>query len=180
MSDLLTVSETPESKEYWLQQGLGKGLEATLSAADALLVPEKDFREGVKFVFHQDTTTLFKYLSSHLLGDISIEILSNDDEYLEISLHSSSFRLGKIVVSYVAAPLLVGLLTNYLYDQMKAKPTDRVEASLVVEDHQCKSFQFSYQGEAKDFGLLADKVGELARKCTAASGKKIIDPKARK
>lgn len=180
MTNLLTVSETPESKEYWLQQGLGKGLEETLSAADALLVPEKDFREGVKFVFHQDTTTLFKYLSSQLLGDVSIEILSNDEEYLEISLHSSSFRLGKIVVSYVAAPLLVGLLTNYLYDQMKAKPTDRVEASLVVEDHQCRSFQFSFQGEAKDFGFLADKVGELAKKCTAAGGKKIITPKAQK
>lgn len=180
MPDLLTVSETTESKEYWLQQGLGKGHEATLSTADALLVPEKDFREGVKFVFHQDTITLFRYLSSQLLGDISVEILANDEEYLEISLHSSSFRLGKIVVSYVAAPLLVGLLTNYLYDQMKAKPTDQVEASLVVEDHQCKSFKFSYQGEAKDFGILADKVGELAKKCTAASGRKLIDPKAHK
>lgn len=180
MSDLLTVSETPESKEYWLQQGLGRGFEGVLSSADALIVPEKDFRQGVAFVFHQDTTTLYRYLSTQLAGILSIEICSNDDEYLEISLHSASFRLSKIVVNYVAAPLLVGLLTNYLYDQMKAKPTDMVEATLVVEDHECRSFKFSYTGEAKDFGLLADQVGELTRKCTAASGKKPMHPKVKK
>ena len=172
MSNLITVSETAESKEYWLEQGLGRGFEAALATADALIVPEKDFREGVAFVFHQDTTTLYRFLSRELAGRVSIEICSNDDEYLEISLHSASFRLSKIVVNYVAAPLLVGLLTNYLYDQMKAKPTDNVEATLIVEDHECRSFKFSYKGEAKDFGLLADQVGELSRKCTAASGKK--------
>ena len=180
MSDLLTVSETQESKAYWLQQGLGQGFEAVLSAADALIVPEKDFREGVAFVFHQDTTALYRYLSTQLAGSLSIEICSNDDEYLEISLHSASFRLSKIVVNYVAAPLLVGLLTNYLYDQMKAKPTDTVEATLIVEDHECRSFNFSYKGEAKDFGLLADQVGELARKCTAASGKAPVPPRVKK
>lgn len=180
MSDLITVSETSESKSYWLQQGLGRGLEDLLAAADALIVPEKDFRDGIKFVFHQDATTLFKYLSTQLADDLRVEILSNDDEYIEISLHSSSFRLGTIVVNYVAAPLLIGLLTNYLYDQMKAKPNDSVEASLVVEDHECRSFKFSYRGEAKDFGLLADKVGELAKKCTAATGKPVATRKATK
>jgi len=180
MSELLAVSETPESKQYLLQQGLGQGLEAALSAADALIVPEKDFRDGVAFVFHQDTTTLYRYLSTQLTGSMSIEICSNDDEYLEISLHSASFRISKIVVGYVAAPLLVGLLTNYLYDQMKAKPSDNVEATLVVEDHECRSFKFSYKGEAKDFGLLADQVGELTKKCTAASGKNPLLPKAKK
>ena len=180
MTELLTVSETTETKQYWLQQGLGKGHEASLSAADALIVPEKDFRDGVAFVFHQDTTTLFKFLSAKLTGTITVEICANDEEYLEISLHSASFRLSKVVMSYGVAPLLVGLLTNYLYDELKAKPTDRVEATLIVEDHECRSFKFAFQGEAKDFGVLADKVGELARNCTAASGKKHPASKASK
>ncbi len=180
MSELLTVLETQESKDSWLRQGLGQGHEAALAVADILIVPEKDFREGVAFVFHQDTTTLFRYLSKEVAGSLSVEICANDDEYLEISLHSASFRLSNIVVGYIAAPLLVGLLTNYLYDQMKAKPTDNVEAALIVEDHECRSFKFSFKGEAKDFGLLADQVGELARNCSAASGKKLIPPKAKK
>lgn len=180
MSNLITISETTESKEYWLHQGLGQGFEALLSAADALIVPEKEFREGVAFVFHQDTTTLYRYLSTQLAGSLSIEICSNDDEYLEISLHSASFRLSKIVVNYVAAPLLVGMLTNYLYDEMKAKPTDNVEVTLIVEDHECHSFKFSFKGEAKDFELLADQVGELTKKCTIASEKKVMHSKVKK
>jgi hypothetical protein len=83
MTELLTVSETTESKQFWLQQGLGKGHELALEAADALIVPEKDFRDGVAFVFHQDTTTLYKFLSTKLTGAISIEICSNDEEYLD-------------------------------------------------------------------------------------------------
>lgn len=180
MPDLITICESPESRGYWLQQGLGTGLEDVLATADALIVPEKDFREGLPFVFHQDTTTLYKYLSAQLAGALTIEVCANDDEYQEIALHSASFRFSKIVVSYVAAPLLIGLLTNYLYDQMKAKPTDNVEATLVVEDHECRSFLFSYKGEAKDFGLLADKVGKLAQDCAASSGKKLATLKDKK
>lgn len=177
MSENLIITEVLETKEYWLQQGLGKGLEDLLSAADVLIVPEKNFRKDVAFVFHQDTTILYRYLSAQLAGSLSIEICSTDNEYLEISLHSSSFRLGKILVNIVVAPLLVGLLTNYLYDEMKAKPTDNVEVTLVVEDHECRSLQFSYKGEVKDFGNLADKVGELAKVCTSASGKESIPVK---
>ncbi|WP_206336718.1 hypothetical protein, partial [Pseudomonas viridiflava] len=60
---LITISETTESKLYWLSQGLGKGHEAQLESADVILVPEKNFREGFPFLFHQDTPELLKYLS---------------------------------------------------------------------------------------------------------------------
>lgn len=163
----LTISETSESKKYWLQQGLGKGFESNLASADVLLVPEKDFREGVPFVFHQDTPSFYRYLSSRLLGQATVEICATDDEYLEISLHSATFRISRIVANYVIAPMLIGILTNYIYDELKAKPSDSVEVSLTIEDHECKSFNFSFSGEAKDFNLLADKVGQMSRDCQA-------------
>ena len=94
-----------------------------------------------------------------------MEICVNDDEYVEIALHSASYRISRIVVNYVIAPLVVGLLTNYIYDELKAKPSDNVEFSLIVEDHECKSLHFAFKGEAKDFNLLADKVGQMARDC---------------
>lgn len=171
MTTSLDPVQTIENREYWVAQGLGAQHRDQLIAADALIVPEKDFRDGVPFVFHQDTTTLYKFLSEQLKGQIAIEICASDDEYVEISLHSASFRISKIVMSYVAAPLIVGLLTNYLYDELKAKPTDKVEASLVIEDHQCHGFRFEFKGDAKDFHLLSDKVVELARNCKAASGR---------
>jgi hypothetical protein len=172
MSEPIAVSEVTEGKAYWLQLGLATGHMAEVSSADALIVPEKDFRQGVPYVFHQDTTTLYQYLKKHLSSEFAIEVCADDHEFVEISLHSASFRISKIVASVAVAPLLVNLLSSYLYDYMKAKPTDNVEASLVIEDHECRAFKFDFKGEAKDFNLLADKVGELARNCEAASGKK--------
>lgn len=170
MSEIIVISETTEGRDYWLQQGLGSKHKNEIRAADALIVPEKDFREGVPFVFHQDTMTLYQFIKTNLVDGISVEVCADNEEYLEISLHSSSIRLSKIVISYVAAPVIMGLLTNYIYDHMKAKPTDNVEASIVIEDNQCSAFKFDFKGEAKDFDLLADKVGELARNCAVADG----------
>lgn len=172
MSELITISEVTEGKAYWLQMGLARSNEAEVNAADALIVPEKDFRQGVPYVFHQDTTTLYRYLKKNLDSQFSIEVCADDHEFVEISLHSACFRISKIVASVAVAPLLVNLLSSYLYDYIKAKPTDNVEVSLVIEDHECRAFKFDFKGEAKDFNLLADKVGELARNCEAASGKK--------
>lgn len=168
---VITIEEASDGRNFWLSQGLGKGLEQKLEAADVLIVPEKDFRPGFPFLFHQDTGHLYQYLSSHLSGKLDVEICATDEEYREIALHAAAFRLSTLVVQYGIAPLVVGLLTNYLYDELKAKPTDTVEATVVVEDQQCKSFKFQFKGEAKDFGLLADKVGQMARDCEGKSHK---------
>lgn len=168
----VSVAETVESKEFWIGQGLAPGHEDALQAADVLIVPLKDFRQGVPVAFHQDTPALFRYLASEL-GDLKVEICSSEEEYVEVSLHSKSFRLSGMVVTYVVAPLLINLLSSYIYDHLKAQPKDSVEVGLIVEDHECKAFKFEFKGEAKDFHLLADQVGQMARDCEAKGGKKV-------
>lgn len=168
----VTVSETAESKDFWIAQGLAEGHESALQAADVLIVPILNLRERVQFSFHQDTPALFKYLTSEL-SDFKVEICSCETDYVEVSLHSKSFRISGIVVTYVVAPILINLLSSYLYDQLKAQPKDSVEVALVIENHECKSFKFSFKGEAKYFHLLADQVGQMARDCEAKGGKKV-------
>jgi hypothetical protein len=165
MTEALTVTETTESRKFWLDQNIVRGFETQLTAADVLIVPLIDFRPGVKYVFHQDTPALYEYLRSALADQMVVEICANDEEYLEIALHSNFLRLSRTVVSYAVAPVVIGLLTNYIYDELKAKPGDTVELSLTIEDEQCKAFNFSFNGEAKDLTLIADKVGQMARDC---------------
>jgi hypothetical protein len=167
----VSVSPTDQAKAYWLSLGLGQGLEAQLEAADVLIVPEKSQREGVSFYFHQDAGALYQFLQQKLSGVASVELCANDSEYVEIALHSSVFRLGGFLVTVVVAPLLVNLLSDYISDQLKAKPTDVVEATIIVEDHECKAFKLSYKGEAQGFGQMADQVGQLARDCAARAPK---------
>jgi hypothetical protein len=164
-TDVLAVTETIESRQFWVAQEFLKSLEPQLSAADVLIVPMREFRPGVDFVFHQDTPALFEYLKAGLAGQAVVEICAADDEYLEIALHSNIFRLSQIVVSYAIAPVVFGLLTNYIYDELKAKPKDTVELSMTIEDDQCKAFKYSFSGQAKDLDLLADKVAQMARDC---------------
>lgn len=173
MTEVLTVTETTESRQFWLEQNFVKDLEQKLVAADVLIVPLHEFRPNVKYIFHQDTPALYEYLRSKLAAQMVVEICVNDEEYLEIALHSNFLRLSQIVVSYAVAPVVFGLLTNYIYDELKAKPMDTVELSLTVEDEQCKAFNFTFKGEAKNLTLMADKVGQMARDCTqrAAGGK---------
>lgn len=169
MNQPLVVAPTDETRQAWLGIDLGAGHQAEIAAANVLIVPERDFRDGVKYVFFQDTIKLLNFLQAGLDGQLTVEICANDDEYLEIALHSATFRISKIFINVVAAPLVVGLLTNYIYDELKAKPTDAVELSIVIEDHDCKSFEFKYKGEAKDLNQLSDKIGQLARDCQATS-----------
>lgn len=167
----VAIEPTDEAKSYWLSLGLGRGLEQQLESADILLVPEKSRHDGVAYFFHQDTGAFFQFLQDSLAGQASVELCATDAEYVEVALHSAVHRIGKIVVAYTVAPLLINLLSSYIYDSLRAKPTDVVEASLVVEDHECKAFKFTYKGEAKDFHALADKVGQLSRDCQAKAAK---------
>ena len=167
----VAIEPTNEVKAYWLSLGLGKGLEPQLESAAILLVPEKSQRNSMSYYFHQDTCALYQFLQDKLTGQALVELCATDDEYLEVTLHSSIHRLGTIVVNSLVAPLLVGLLGSYLYDSLKAKPDDVVEAAVIVEDHECKAFKFTYKGEAKDFQSLIDKVGQLARDCQAKTSK---------
>jgi hypothetical protein len=164
MSQTITTAESNELIPYWTSKGLGKDNAAAIASADILLVPMERFRNEVEFVFHQGTPRLFNFLKEGAVA-YNVEICVDDDQYLELALHGAAHRLGTIIVTYVAAPLLVGLLTNYVYDELRAKPQDTVEASIVVEDHDCRGFSFHFDGNASDFHLLADAVGELSKKC---------------
>jgi hypothetical protein len=169
MNNLLSISDTEQGRAFWLGQGLARQHLERVSAADVLIVPLKDFREGVPFVFHQDTAGLFHFLANSLDGQATIEVVADDDEYMELALHSASHRFSTIIVNYVLAPLVINLLSNYLYDTVKAKPGDSVELNIVIEDHECRSMRVGFKGEAKDFALIADKVGQISRDCLSAA-----------
>ena len=170
MDSSLEVSATEHGRSFWLDQGLARQNFEGVSAAEVLIVPLKDFREGVAFAFHQDTASFARYLTKNLAGQAKIEVLADDDEYVEIALHGASLRFSTLVVSAVIAPVLLNLLSSYIYDELKAKPSDTVEMSLVIESHDCRSVHVGFKGEARDFVSAADKIRQIARECMEPKG----------
>jgi hypothetical protein len=169
MNNVLSISETDQGRAFWIDQGLARQYLERVSAADVLIVPLKDFRDGVRFVFHQDTAMFSRWLAEHLKGQATIEVLADDDEYMELALHGAAHRFSTIIVSYVLAPFVINLLSAYLYDVLKTNPGDAVELKIVIEDHECRAMQVDFKGEAKDFALIADKVGQISRDCMSAA-----------
>lgn len=176
MDSSLEVSATEQGRSFWLGQGLAHQNFEQVSAAEVLIVPLKDFREGVAFAFHQDTASFARYLAKNLAGKAKIEVLADDDEYVEIALHGASLRFSTLVVSAVIAPVLINLLSSYIYDELKAKPSDTVEMSLVIESHDCRSVHVGFKGDAKDFISAADKIRQIARECMEPKGSPAIQP----
>lgn len=176
MDSSLEVSATEKNSSFWLGQGLARQNFREVSAAEVLIVPFKDFREGVPFAFHQDTPSFARYLAKNLAGQAKIEVLADDEEYIEIALHGASIRLSTIVVSAVIAPVMINLLSSYIYDELKAKPGDTVEMSLVIEDNHCRAMHVGFKGDAKDFVSAADRVRQIARECMEPKGRAAPQP----
>lgn len=170
MNRSFELTPTKQDRAFWLGQGLARQNFEVVSAAEVLIVPLKDFREGVAFAFHQDTASFARYLAKNLAGQAKIEVLADDDEYVEIALHGASLRFSTIVVTAVVAPVLINLLSSYIYDELKAKPSDTIEMSLIIEDHHCHAMHLEFKGEAKDFVSAADKIKQVARDCMEPQG----------
>ena len=159
------VLET-EDRAYWnSKEYLDKSLRESVQSADILITPLENFREGVDISFYQGTLNLISYLGENLPSTLLLEICATDEDYAEIVLHSKQFRLGKILLTVAAVPIVINLLSNYVYDELKASNDDSVSISLAIEMENCKTYSVEYDGSAKDFDLLKDYVKEVLDKC---------------
>lgn len=165
----LVVRDTGHIREYWEGKGLARDHLGQAQSADVLIVPFENIREGVDFAFPQGTGDLYKSLKGLGPNVLSVEILAEDDEYLEFVFHAAARKVGVLIVKYGVAPLLINLLANHISDELRAKPDDYVELTIVVEKHDCTGVQFDYRGRVDGLHVLADSVGELVQKCTDQS-----------
>ena len=172
MEQIINVTKTLETKPYWLAKGICKNHVSEIEGADILIVPLENFREQVSYAFNQGTTQLYAFLQKNTETEaFSVGLCADDENYSELALHANYHRIGKIVVTYIAAPFLVGLLTCYIYDILEAKPNEIVEASIIVQDSKCQGMKFDFKGNAQDFNKLGDDVKKFANICLDSSKK---------
>ncbi|MES9901640.1 MAG: hypothetical protein ABW168_03025 [Sedimenticola sp.] len=163
----LVLTESNEPKRFWIEQEfLSEAVRNTLIASDAIIAPLLNFREGVPVSFHQGTLSFFDYLQNSLIeAGLNASICAPDNEYYEIALHAKAHRLANVVVTYAIAPLVISLMANYIYDELKAKPDDTISTSITLEHQDCKTYQIEYDGKAHDFPIVIEKVKELSEEC---------------
>ena len=163
----LDILEIDESKQYWVnQEFISQKTRDALISADVIIAPMLNFREDVEVSFHQGTLSFFNYLHENLeTKSLKAVVCSPDDEYYEIALHSKEYRFSKIIINSAVAPIILGLLTSYIYDELKAKPEDKLNTSIVIEFNDCKTYKLDFDGKASDFPSVIDKIKELTESC---------------
>lgn len=163
----LVSSESDKSRDFWVtQKYLSDEVRSLVKESDVIITPLIDFRDGVELSFHQGTISFLNYLKCGLgENDLKVAICAPDDKYYEISLNSRVHRFSNMVVSVFAAPLVVSLMANYIYNELNAKPNDTISTSITVEYPGCKSYEISFDGSVKDFDNYLDKITSMTTPC---------------
>ncbi|HDZ3730165.1 TPA: hypothetical protein RSW61_001761 [Vibrio harveyi] len=114
---------------------------------------------GSEDSFYRGTLDLLDYLNEN---GLSTTVYASDDEYIELSLHGADHWIGKLFINAVTIPLFVGLLTNYVYDELEAEPDDNISINVVVERESGNTISVDFRGKVDDLTLALNEINKLA------------------
>ena len=123
-----------------------------IKKANALILPNEGFRDKTDPMFPEETSVFFEYLKSHsdesgLLPDICID----DENYKLLELHDAELLLPSLIVTSFILPVVINLISSYLYDKIKQKREDfNIEIKIIEQDKDV-SKSLEYKGPASDF-----------------------------
>lgn len=108
--------------------------------------------------FHRGINDVYDFFTAS--DDIQFDVYADEEEISYLSLHSDTFWLGTFLLTGVATPFFINLLTSYIYDKLKAKKEDEISIDVIVDQGEDKSTAVRYKGKVADF----DKAIEAIRK----------------
>ena len=157
------VSETEKDREYWATRPwVSDELVQRLRAADVLIIPWENFREGRPALFPQGTTDFLNTLVRHL-PDKAFAVAVDKERFEEIALHARQTRWPTVMVTVVLLPLLVNVLTELTKKLIEEHPNEqKVQMRVLVEGKHGQCIEISYEGPAND---LARTLTQQADKC---------------
>lgn len=128
--------------------------------ANCLILPYKNFRSGVDYCFGEYTSEILQYLKENSKGDVLVDVAATDENYREIELHSFRLQIGIFITTSILLPVVINLVSNYVYDKIKRLHRKEGEVAVHVEYISVlpdgSSKLLNYEGPA-------DKLGEITR-----------------
>ena len=127
---------------------------AKLRNAKILIIPQDDYPvKGDRKVFPSGTIDLFKFISENLEDKNDINICIEDQEYQELGLHADLYIIAKFILLNIYVPLVIGLISTYLYDLIKGKDSETIIKSkiVVIDEKEKTSIEYSYTGPVNEY-----------------------------
>lgn len=114
----LIITDSNETFNTWLTKDfLSEELRESLSKASILIVPFENLRDALLPTFPIGTEDILRYFKEKLPNDIQIDICIDDKDYQEFAFYSDYKRLGNFIITTVAIPVFVEVLSSYIYDK---------------------------------------------------------------
>lgn len=161
--DDVLITDSSENFDTWINRKyISEELKNNLKKANILLVPNEGFRDKNIPVFPVKSEELFTYIKNRLPLDFKVDICIKDEDYKELALHTDLVILGSFVVTILAAPILVNIISEYIKQKiLKDKEKRRVKVSLTVVDEEGKSKNLTYEGNTENFGGIIEKLKDV-------------------
>lgn len=124
-----------------------------IQRANALIIPfDEGFRDHPTPLFPEESVAFFQYVQDALTdAKVTFDICASDEQFQELELHADLINIPNIIMTSVAFPIVIGLITNYLHDKITSRRTElKVKVNLIVET-EGKSKKISYEGDANKF-----------------------------
>ena len=163
----ISISVCDESFETWITKPyINAELRPSLRKADLLIVPREKIRNLQGPVFPAGTEDLYFFLKEKL-PDYHPEICISDEQYQEYAFHGVMLIIGGFIVTVLAAPIFVNVVSEYINKQLalKSEPGKSVdvkfEMSIIESDGTAKKIK--YDGPAEQFQQLMEKEVAVSR-----------------
>lgn len=146
VKDCSETFETIYEKEYF-----PKELMDEIKQANVLLIPDHVKRENKEgYVFPECTQEFLEYLKDNGSDNLIPDIAINDEDFQKLELHSAAITIATFVVTSIVLPMMINLVSNYLYDQAKKMHRDKKDVSarvnIITTEDGKKSKMISYEG----------------------------------
>lgn len=153
----LTVTDTNENFDTWIsKEFVPQDLRDSLSNAAIMMVPFENLREDTGPLFPTGTEELFRYFKENLPKEIQIDICIADEDYQEFAFYNDYKRLGHFIITAIAVPVFVGILSPYIYDNYIKH--DESKPQIQIIDNSTKNIDNSTHTTINNhISTLADK-----------------------
>lgn len=126
-----------------------------ISRTNLLLVPQKvPLHEDYILAFPEGTIEFFNFLKVNKPDELSIDILVEEKDYKELTLHADIVRIAEILTTVVLAPIVVNLISAHLLKRLgKRRDEAIVKSKLVIvnEGENKQTIEITYEGPVNEF-----------------------------
>ena len=125
-----------------------------VKSANVLLIPDENLRENLGITFPETTLEFFEYLKENSDDNFVPDIAVTDEDFKKFNMHSDLVYLASVVCTAVVLPIVINLVSSFLYDLANKflKKEEELSADIniyVQDDKNGKSLKFHYKGPVK-------------------------------